>query len=107
MQDQAARLVINWQSSVTDQTFHDLHWLKIEERVVFKLLLLVHKYFVGNAATYFSELLLIKDTDKRLLYISFNNTAPGRRAFSYASPRLWNRLPEDIRLQNDTAKFKT
>jgi hypothetical protein len=107
VQNEAARLISNSRLSVSDQTYLDLHWLKIEQRVVFKLLLLVHKYFIGNAASYFSELLLIKDSLKRLLYISFMNTAPGRRAFSYVSPRIWNRLPEDVRLQNDTSKFKT
>ena len=82
VQDEAARLINNSRLSVSDQTYLDLHWLKIKQRVVFKLLLLVHKYFIGNAASYFSELLLIKDSLKRLLYISFMNTAPGRKAFS-------------------------
>ena len=100
-------MIINRQCSITDDTFHNLHWLKIEERVVFKFLLLVHKHFMGNAAAYFSDLLLIKDTTKRLLYITFLNTVPGRRAFSYASTRLWICLPEEVRLQNDTDKFKT
>ena len=107
VQDQAARLIDNRTISITNQTFRDLHWLKIEERVVFKFMLLVHNYFVGKAAAYFTEMLLIKDASKRLLHISFMNTVPGRRTFSYASPRLWNRLPEDVRLQDDTDKFKT
>ena len=107
VQDEAAKLINRSCFSLSDQTFLDLHWLKIEQRVVFKFLLLVHKFFIGNAASYFSELLLVKNSSKRLLYITFMNTAAGRRAFSYASPRIWNRLPEDVRLQNDTTKFKT
>ena len=106
VQNEAARLINSNFISISDQTFQELHWLKIKERIVFKILLLVHKYFVGNAASYFSDLLLVKNSSKRLLHICFMDTVSGRRAFSYASPRLWNQLPEDVRLQNDTDKFK-
>ena len=91
---------------VSDEIFVDLHWLKVEERIVFQLLLFVHKFFVDNTPSYFAELLLVRDYSKRLLYCCFMNTVPGRRAFFYATPRLWNELPEVVRLQDNTEKFK-
>ena len=108
VQNYAARLVCQlpaW-SSVTDCVLRDLHWLNIRQRIVFKLLLLVHKFFVGTAPFYFCELLIVKDESERLLYVQFMNTNSGRKSFSYSSPRLWNRLPRETRLINDTDKFK-
>ena len=98
MQNEAARIVFSMHAGaiVSDEIFLDLHWLKVEEKIVFQLLLFVH----------FAELLLVRDYSKRLLYCCFMNTVPGRRAFFYATPRLWNELPEAVRLQDNTEKFK-
>ena len=109
VQNEAARIVSRSMvsGSVSDSVFHDLHWLKVKERIVFKLLLLVHKYFIGKSPMYFDEILIVKDSHKRLLYVNFKNTLPGRRAFTYAAPRFWNHLPESARLQDNSEKFKT
>ena len=108
VQTEAARIMSCLPSgaSVPDSVFVDLHWLRIRERIVFKLLLLVHKFFLGKSASYFSDLLLVKDMSKRLLYEIFVDSPCGRRAFSYASPRLWNNLPEAVRLEDNSEKFK-
>ena len=108
VQTEAAKIVSHTQagSSLSDQSFENLHWLKVKERIVFKLLLFVHKFFTGKAASYFSDLFLVKCSTKRLLYVNYMDTVSGRRAFSYASPRLWNHLSEDVRLQDNTEKFK-
>ena len=108
VQNYAARLVHQLPShqAIDSEVLKDLHWLCVEKRIIFKLLLMVHKYFIGNAPNYFFELLIVKDDDERLLLTPFMNTIEGRRSFSYASPRLWNRLPKDVRLISDTEKFK-
>ena len=49
---------------------------------------------------------MIIDYDRRLLQKFYFNSKSGRRSFSYAAPRFWNSLNEDIRLLNDTIKFK-
>ena len=89
-----------------DDILHELHWLNIKERILFKVMLLTHKYFIGHAASYFCDLLLVKDNDERSLYVKFVNTAAGKRSFAYTAPRLWNRLPKHIRILNDTERFK-
>ena len=108
VQTEAAKIVshIPAGSSISDQSYASLHWLKVKERIVFKMLLLTHKFFVGKAALYFADILLVKCSSKRLLYTNFMDTVSGRRAFSYASPRLWNHLPEATRLQDNTDTFK-
>ena len=108
VQNEAARTVCGIPAgvSVSDQVFLDLHWLKVKERITFQLLLFIHKHFVDKAPFYFAELLLVKDYSKRLLFQNFMNSLSGRRAFSYAAPRLWNHLPEAVRLEKNTEKFK-
>ena len=108
VQNYAARLVCKLPARipVTDTVLRDLHWLNIKQRIVFKLLLLVHKFFIGTSALYFRELLIVKDESERLLYLQYMNTASGRKSFSYSAPRFWNRLPREARLLNDTEHFK-
>ena len=109
VQNRAARIVLGLHpnTSVTDEMLKDLHWLKINERIIFKLLLLTHKYFIDCAPTYFCERLIVVNEDERLLNIWYHTSASGRRSFTYAAPRFWNCLPREIRLLNDTEKFKS
>ena len=83
-----------------------MHWLSIQQRIFFKLLLLVHKFFIGLAPQYFCEILLVKCETERLLYLKFMNTTSGKRSFEYAACRLWNRLPLHVRTLNDSEQFK-
>ena len=109
VQNRAARIVLGLHArvSVTDDMLRDLHWLKVDERIVFKLLLLTHKFFIGCAPAYFSERLIIVNHDERLLNVWYHTSASGRRSFSYAAPRFWNCLTKEIRLLNNTEKFKS
>ena len=108
VQNRAARVVLGLSPyvSVTDDMLDDLHWLKVDQRIIYKLLLLVHKFFINSGPHWFSRQLMIIDYDRRLLQKFYFNSKSGRRSFSYAAPRFWNSLNEDIRLLNDTIKFK-
>ena len=53
-----------------------------------------------------TDLLLVKDSSDRSLYIKFMDTASGRRSFTYAAPRLWNRLPAATRKEENSEHFK-
>ena len=109
VQNYAARLVCGFPSRLmpTSSLLLNLHWLSIKQRICFKLLLLVHKFFIGLAPQYFREMLLIKCEKERLLHLKFMNTASGKRSFEYTSCRLWNRLPREIRMLNDSGQFKS
>ena len=108
VQNYAARLVCGFPSYLVDSAslLQNLHWLNMKQRTIFKILLLVHKFFTGVAPQYFCELLLVKSWDGRLLYTQFMITSSGRRSFEYVSCRLWNRLPNATRLLNITEHFK-
>ena len=87
VQNYAARLVKNLPVNipVTDTVLQDLHWLSIRQRTLFKVLLLVHKFFIGAAPAYFTEILIVQDSVERLLATRFMNTTGGRKSFLYTS----------------------
>ncbi len=82
-----------------------LHWLPVEYRVKFKILLLTFKALHGKAPSYIRDMLhLIKPV--RVLRPQCAPTLErprtrsvkyGDRAFSAAAPALWNGLPAHIR----------
>ena len=84
-----------------------LHWLPVEKRIVFKVIVTIYKCYHNMAPVLLSSLLVRKfpdstmqdadfncDFDERLFYPNLNY---GRRAFSYYAPRLWNILPMYLR----------
>jgi hypothetical protein len=89
-----------------------LHWLPMEARVVFKVLLLIHKSLIQNGPKYIKDLLIPEENgdDRRssdLLKVPFTRSALlFDRAFSIAGPRLWNQLPAKIRAIKNTDHFK-
>ena len=106
VQNYAARLVCSNNQISSEARLEQVHWLDIRKRIVFKLLLLVHKFFIGQSPDYMNELLLTKNEDERLLHVQYMRTVSGRKSFSYASPRIWNRLPKMVRLCDNTTRFK-
>ena len=86
--------------------FRELHWLKIHDRIVFKILLLTHKAVNNTAPEYLSDLTRLNDKSTtirtRLLCVPpISKTCADSlfdRSFVYAAPTLWNALDLDIRL---------
>ena len=89
-----------------------LHWLPIEQRIQFKIASLTYKSIHELAPRYLSDLLSpVSDqhflTRNRsavrgdLVPHRFRTSFYGQRGFHFAAPKIWNRLPIDIR-QSDT-----
>ena len=91
-----------------------LHWLPVQLRVEFKVLLLVFKALHGMAPKYVCDLLqeaqpsrCLRSSSQGFLYIPRTNlVSAGDRAFSVTGPKLWNRLPEAIRKSSSITVFK-
>ncbi len=91
-----------------------LHWLLVECRIDFKVLLLTYKALHGKAPVYISSMLSFREgrssrsSNKPLLsipctkYVNF-----GDHAFSVYTPTLWNTIPYYIRSCDDLDVFKT
>ena len=111
IQNAAARLVVRGRKRQSiSGTIKELHWLRVESRIIFKVLLLVYKSIHGLC----SENLQLhykgyncRPQDYLLLETKSAKTKYGKRTFSYAGPRLWNALPLHIRSEENIDKFKT
>ena len=92
----------------------ELHWLPIEKRIEYKILLLTFKATHDLAPKYISDLLNpyptpreLRSSDENLLAIPQSRTKTyGDRAFSVTAPTLWNELPEELRFINSLSLFK-
>ena len=89
----------------------ELHWLRISDRIIFKILILTHNAFHGVAPVYLCELITKHEyatvrtrraQDCFLLAIPpISKTCAVsffERSFLYAAPNLWNNLRLDIRM---------
>ncbi len=91
-----------------------LHWLPVECRVDFKILLLTHKALHGKAPQYLSDLLTFKEGrasrtmyQNQLVVPKTKHKTFGDRAFAAYAPRVWNKLPLQIRSIHCVDEFKT
>ena len=91
-----------------------LHWLPLNYRINFKILLLVCKCLNGLALIYLSELLRYSNSPQLLRSSSQNFLAVprsrlktyGDKAFSVAAPKLWNQLSPELRVVTSFDQFR-
>ena len=112
VQNAAARQY-SWSQKTIDhitESLRDLHWLPVEERIVFKINLITFKAFNDSGPRYLEDILKFYHQSRdhlRLEEPNFNMKNYGQRAFSVAAPRLWNKLPFEIRACSDVNLFKS
>ena len=108
VQNSAARLITNKRIVTNlDNIFTALHWLKVRERIVYKILLTIHKCIHSCAPNSLSNLVKYADSARRMnLRVTKVKSKHGERSFSHAGPKLWNCLPEHVKNENDTDCFK-
>ena len=106
LQNKAARLVtLAKRQEHISPILHDLHWLPVKSRILYKILLITFKALHGLAPSYIRELVVTKDPVRslrsnaapQLHRHSVNTVTYGQRAMTDAAPELWNRLPPHIR----------
>ena len=93
----------------------DLHWLPVEKRVEFKIILMCFKSLHGLAPEYLCELVKWHTPNRRLRSgsqhllnePSWRLKTFGYRRFAVAAPRLWNALPLSLRTMEDLSRFKS
>ena len=108
VQNAAARVILQRKKceSVRNDIVN-LHWLRINERIAFKILITVFKCLNDMAPEQIRKLISVRDFDSLTLKFVFMNTTFGRRSFSYVAPRLWNHLPLHLRLAPTLCNFKS
>ena len=92
-----------------------LHWLPIKARIEFKILVLVYKCLNNMAPEYLKSLLSYKLESKQGLRSKDNKELAvphtvrktfADRSFSVYGPRVWNKLPLDLRDCTSLPMFK-
>ena len=116
VQRTAARLITKKKKydSISDDLI-DLHWLPVEQRIDFKILVLTYKAIHHQSPDYISSMLQLR-TDSR--HLRSTSPAPqlvqprthhitfGDRVLSCYAPRKWNQLPPEIGKADSVAIFK-
>ena len=115
IQNIAARMISGTRS--TDHItpiLKNLHWLPVEARINFKILLITYKILNGQSASYlepiiqeYHSLRTLRSSSRLLLCIpSIKSNSYGGRAFSAAAPKLWDSIPEYIKRAETVEAFK-
>ena len=117
VQNRAARLIkgIRLRERITPSLI-ELHWLPVKARIEYKILLMVFKtmkfgeptYLRANLASFGLEtnVTVRHANDAHRLFEPRTNRNIGERAFKYHAPRLYNRLPLEMRQMQEVRKFK-
>ena len=116
IQNSAARLLTRTRKHVSiSPVLMNLHWLPIQSRIHYKILLFAYQCFYQFGPLYLVELLTkykpertLRSSKKSLFYVPQTMTRSyGERSFSFAAPVLWNNLPEHIRNIETYQQFRT
>lgn len=114
----AARMLcgVGRREHVSDLLSNCLHWLRVPQRVQFKLCLLMYKSLHGMAPTYLAELCQsvgmvdargrLRSAERGDLITPRSATKFGDRAFAISGPQAWNGLPTNVRNSMTLSTFK-
>jgi hypothetical protein len=115
LQNTAARIITRTpKCDHITRVLHDLHWLPVDHRIVFKILLLVYKCLNDSAPVYLKDLLQqyiptrsLRSKDQQLLTIpKYRLKKTGDRTFAFVAPTMWNSLPHNIKTADSITAFK-
>ena len=116
VQNTAARLVLRMsrREHITP-ALESLHWLPVQQRAVYKILLITFKALQGMAPAYISDLLVLYEPKRvlrssskfQLRVVKSSTKFYGDRSYSYAAANLWNKLPPHIRDSPSVGIFKS
>ena len=92
-------------------------WLRVPERITFRLCVLTHRCLNGSAPAYLAEnIRLTADVESRrhlrsstrttLVVPPVQRSTLGDRAFPVAAPRAWNSLPPSLRTVSSLVPFR-
>ena len=114
LQNSAAKLILEKRKrDSASEALRELHWLNIDSRITFKVLLTVYKATRKEGP----ETINLKynqsssrTTSNMRLETSWCRTAIGERQIAYHGTHLWNALPLELRMEgieNSKKKLKT
>ena len=115
--NRAARLVCGLPPRApTSAAIRSIHWLPLDARIVYQLCLLVFKALYYGEPSYLRDLLSVipperglrsSDTLTLVEPLPVTGVSFIERAFQYSAPRLFNKLPRNVRKSPTVTIFKT
>ena len=118
VQNAAVRLIFNMRRSehITDALI-SLHWVRVPERIIFKVATLTFRALHSTAPPYMtSQFTRVADMPNRrrlrsassnqLDVLSFRLATVGSRAFPIAGAKVWNSLPDDVTSAPSLSTFR-
>ena len=115
IQNMPCRVINNLKKydSITNH-LQDLHWLRIHERISYKILVMVFKCKHKLAPTYPQDIITFKHkkplrstTNNDIPVVKCNTVLVHKSSFKSVGPRVWNKLPSNINAINTLSDFKT
>ena len=115
VQNAAAKMICGYNRYDRIQApLQELHWLPIEYRIKFKVLMICYKCMFGKGPEYLKELLVpykparsLRSSNANLLTVPRTSMKTyGDRSFSVVAPVLWNTLPDCIKSSQTLYSFK-
>ena len=97
---------------------HELHWLPVASGIEFKIATLTYKILDSGLPSYLSSQLShyhpareLHSSSSNLLAQPYSNTNFGSLAFQSSAPKIWNKLPLEVKsahsLQTNKIRLKT
>ena len=93
-----------------------LHWLRVPERVEYKIAVLTYKVLCGMATRYLGPLNRVADVSgrcslrssgtNRLVVPPFRLSTVGSRAFPVGAAKIWNALPDSLVSMTSVQTFR-
>ena len=109
LQNSAAKLILGQRKrDSASEALRELHWLNVESRITFKVLLTVYKATRNEGPVTINlnyNQWSCRSINDLKLETPWCKTAIGERLIAYHGTRLWNALPLDLRTE-DMEKFK-
>ena len=92
----------------------ELHWLKVPDRITYKIALLMYKCVKGLAPEYLIDIgitphrrRLRSTTELKLPVIRSRNAQVHGCSFASMGPRVWNALPRNLKEAASIEQFKS
>ena len=92
----------------------ELHWLKVPDRITYKIALLMYKCVKGLAPEYLIDIVITPQRRKlrsttmvKLPVIKYRTTLVHKCSFASMKPRIWNGLTKNLREAASIEQFKS
>ena len=111
VQNKLAKLVLLNPTFNSTECLKKLHWLPIQNRIIFKIALMTCRTLATSNPPYLHHLLLrrhtsgLRSSSTTQLHQPVHKSSLINRGFSYASPAVWNALPPQVRDQPSLELF--